>query len=77
MLARLVLAACDQLVSSLQNKKATPRTFHRVHEDYSHLLLPRPLLPPAGLRHPAAQSRLRVWGAAVFWPLWRPLVAEV
>lgn len=53
------------------------RPSHRVHEDHRHFLLPHPLLPPAGLRHPAAQSGLRLWGAAVFWPLWRPPVAEV
>lgn len=63
--------------SDKQGTPHPPHPSHRVHEDHRHLLLPHPLLPPAGLRHPAAQSGLCLWGAAVFWPLWRPPVAEV
>lgn len=77
-----MLAACDWLVTKVQINKALripphPRLSHRVHEDHRYLLLPHPLLPPAGLRHPAAQSGLHLWGDAVFWPLWCPPVAEV
>lgn len=53
------------------------RSFSRVHEDNRHLLLPHPLLPPAGVQHSAAQGRLRLRSAPLLQPLWRPAVAEV
>lgn len=69
--------ACYESSDKQGTPHPPPRPSHRVHEDHRHLLLPHPLLPPAGLRHPAAQSGLRLWDDAVFWPLWRPPVAEV